>query len=129
MPKATAHLHKTDFRAHPEHINRKGRPTNFDLKSILKRDGLTGQDIITLIRILMKSTTAELAELHNDPSMPIFIKHAIKAINTDYQTGRLQALEILLNRAYGKAQERIDHTTNGDKIDVVRVEIINKENK
>lgn len=43
-------------------------------------------------------------------------KDILKALLAEAKAGNVRAGEILLDRAYGKAQQSIDHTTKGESI-------------
>jgi hypothetical protein len=42
----------------------------------------------------------------------------LKALRLKAAKGDVRAIEVMLDRAYGKAKQSVDHTTQGDKINV-----------
>jgi hypothetical protein len=83
------------FDAHPENINREGRPKKLPaIDKLLEKvlGGITDDD-----------TEAE----------KILEKLKERAIGGD-----VRAAEIILDRAYGKAKQSIDHTTAGESFNV-----------
>lgn len=89
------------FDKRPENINRKGQP-----KKIPKLDVL-------------------LADVIGDAEMT----KLIKALYDAAVRGNVRAAEALLDRAYGKAKQSVDVTTDGEKISNVNVTYINKLNE
>lgn len=43
----------------------------------------------------------------------------LKALLSKAAKGDVRAAEVLLDRAYGKSKQSIDHTTNGDSINII----------
>jgi len=46
-------------------------------------------------------------------------KAILRTLRTKALKGDIRAAEVLLERAYGKAKQPIDHTTKGDKIHII----------
>lgn len=83
------------FREKPERINRKGRPKLPDIREALTKVLNEEKDGMTALEAVLKALRAK----------------AIK--------GDIRAIQELLDRAYGKSKQQIDHTTDGEKINQV----------
>jgi hypothetical protein len=53
----------------------------------------------------------------------------LKALRLKAAKGDVRAAEILLDRAYGKSKQSIDHTTGGDKINIPLIEWVKTANQ
>ena len=80
------------FHTNPERINKKGRPKMPDIREAMIKVLTDEQNGMNALEAVLKSLRAK----------------AIK--------GDVRAAEVLLDRAFGKAQAHIDHTTQGEKI-------------
>jgi hypothetical protein len=94
MPKNSENIIGKGFDKRPENINRKGRPKMPDLREAVakilaeEKDGRTALDAV-------------LAALR------------LKAVKGD-----VRAAQELLDRAYGKPKQSIDHSSGGEKIEI-----------
>lgn len=109
------------FENNPQNINRNGRPPK--LVSHINKELLGSgfepckvNDIkdayLTLLNLPL-STIAEIASKETNTDYPMLYKLVAKEL-----TGKrgMDMLEKLLDRAIGKAQQYVDHTTKGEKI-------------
>ena len=95
------------FDAHPENINRKGRPKKLPAIEELLAEvlGTDGKNQSEAEKILI-------------------------AIKERALRGDVRAAEILLDRSYGKPQIRIDHTNNGNSFtNLTDAELVNRIDK
>jgi hypothetical protein len=109
------------FDKNPQNINRKGRPPKLikqvNNELIKKGYKVPSRDEITeamlLILQMQLVEVKELADEKTKSDYPFFYKLIAKEI-----IGRNggTALEKLLDRAFGKATQQLDHTSGGDKI-------------
>jgi predicted ArsR family transcriptional regulator len=81
------------FEKHPERINKKGRP-----KKIPQLDVL-------------------LAEIFSEKEMT----EILRALQKIAKKGNVKAAEVILDRAYGKAKQQLDITTDGEKINTIKL--------
>lgn len=81
------------FDKSPEHINKKGRP-----KKIPQLDVL-------------------LAEIFSEKEMA----DILKALQKIAKKGNVKAAEVILDRAYGKARQSLDITTNKENINIIKL--------
>jgi len=70
-------------------------------------------------------TLEELADVYKNPKATILEKTVANALKRSLEKGSLYSLDTLLNRAVGKPKESIDHTTKGENINEIKVNIIN----
>ncbi len=85
-----------------------GRPVK--LKTELIAQGFTQSEISQTIRLLMSMTVDELADVWKNPKASVLEKTVANAIRKGIEQGRLDAIETLITRVYGKPKENIDHT-------------------
>lgn len=81
------------FSEHPENINRKGRPRKLPELEII------------LAEVLSQEKNGKTAA-----------EQVIEALRKKAIAGDARAIELLLNRAYGKVPDRFDVTTNGKEL-------------
>lgn len=121
MKKGAENIIGKGFDKNPENINRNGRPPK--LVSHINKELLGSgfepckvNDIkdayLTLLNLPL-STIAEIASKETNTDYPMLYKLVAKEL-----TGKrgMDMLEKLLDRAIGKAQQSVDHTTKGEKI-------------
>jgi len=109
------------FDKNPQNINRKGRPPKLikqvNNELIKKGYKVPSRDEITEAALLILQLTfaeiTELADSKKTTNYPFFYKLIAKEIIG--KSGG-QALEKLLDRAFGKPQQAVDHTTGGEKM-------------
>jgi hypothetical protein len=112
------------FDKNPQNINRKGRPPKLikqvNNELIKKGYKVPSRDEITeamlLILQMQLVEVKELADEKTKSDYPFFYKLIAKEI-----IGRNggTALEKLLDRAFGKATQQLDHTSGGEKINII----------
>jgi hypothetical protein len=93
--------------------------------SQLKDNGYKQAEINDCILIMLSMTLDELAEVYKNPKATILEKTVANALKRSLEKGSLYSLDTLLNRAVGKPKESIDHTTKGENINEIKVNIIN----
>jgi hypothetical protein len=78
------------------------------LKAFIKDNGTSAKDVQLIFKnIIFEKTEAELTTLMNDKEQPMLIRGMIKAFLTDYVHGRIDALNSVLDRVYGKALQEM----------------------
>jgi hypothetical protein len=82
------------FHTDPDRINKKGRPKLPDIKD-------------ALIKVLADEKDGMNA-----------LEAVLKALRAKAVKGDVRAAEVLLDRAFGKAQSHVDHTSGGEKITI-----------
>jgi hypothetical protein len=109
------------FDKKPEYINKKGRPPKLikQVNNELIKKGYkvpSRDEIVEAMLLILQMDFEQVKELANEKTKsdyPFFYKLIAKEV-----IGRNggAALEKLLDRAFGKAQQFVDHTTDGEKI-------------
>lgn len=74
---------------------------------------------------MMKLSKADLQEVIDDTSAPLFEQKLAKAI----QEGRWHEIKEMIQEVYGKPKESVDLTSKGQKLNVAMVEFVNGSNK
>jgi hypothetical protein len=92
--------------------------------SQLKDNGYKQAEINDCILIMLSMTLDELAEVYKNPKATIMEKTVANALKKSLEKGSLYSLDTLLNRAVGKPKESIDHTTKGEGINEIKVNIV-----
>lgn len=67
-------------------------------------------------KVLPEITNALYEEIGEDG-----IRQVLQALHKEAKKGNVRAIQELLDRAYGKAQQKIDHTTGGDKLPATNI--------
>ena len=94
------------FEAHPERINKNGRPRKY--VSVLKDAGYRLSEINDTIQNMMAMDMDELKEVFDNPKATILEKTIANAMRKSLEKGSLYSLETLMNRVYGKPKETVD---------------------
>jgi hypothetical protein len=98
-------LKNKGFDKHPEHINKNGRPRRLPELDVILADVLS-----------------DISKDGLDAATEV-----IKALYKQALKGNVRASEILLDRAYGKVKQTIDHQNNGKDFDNISDhDIVNK---
>lgn len=109
------------------------KPSRF--KKILESlDGvgqtISQEDYERITKTLLTMTGEELSELAQDKSTPIAIVLVANAINGDLNNQRMDNLEKLLDRVFGKSTNKVDVTSKGDKVNQgIQIEILDAKDK
>lgn len=106
------------FDAHPERINREGRPKKY--VTLLKDSGYKLSEINDTIQVMMSMDLHELKEVFDNPKATILEKTIANAMRKSLEKGSLYSIDTLLTRVYGKPKETA-HVTTDNKIEVVFV--------
>jgi len=91
------------FESRPENINRKGRPKMPDLRDAVakilneEKDGKTALDAI------------------------------LAALRAKATKGDVRCAQELLDRGFGKSQQKVDHTTKGERITQPQITVMDKD--
>jgi hypothetical protein len=102
--------------------NPSGRPRKWI--SQLKDNGYKQAEINDCILVMLSMTLDELAEVYKNPKATIMEKTVANALKRSLEKGSLYSIDTLLNRAVGKPKESIDHTTKGEGINEIKVNIV-----
>jgi len=94
------------FKKGDSRINRKGRPRKFILE--LKDQGYSLSQVTDTIEILISRTEEELMDIFNNSNSTVLEKVVSSAIMKSIKRGDMTSIETLLNRAYGKAKEKVE---------------------
>jgi hypothetical protein len=86
--------------------NIKGRPRKFILE--LKDQGYKLSEVTDSIEVLISMTEEELTDIFNNPNSTVLEKVVSSAILKSIKRGDMTSIETLLNRAYGKAKEKVE---------------------
>jgi hypothetical protein len=102
--------------------NPNGRPRKWI--SELKEKGYKPSEVNDCILVMLSMTLDELAEVYKNPKATIMEKTVANALKKSLEKGSLYSIDTLLNRAVGKPKESIDHTTKGEGINEIKVNIV-----
>ena len=95
--------------------NPKGRPKKPVLQ--LKVQGYKLHEINDTIQAMVSMTFEELKFIYENPNSTVLEKTIAGALRKSLDKGNLDSIETLMNRVYGKPNEKLDITTGGDKLD------------
>lgn len=101
--------------------NPKGRPKKPVLQ--MKVAGYTLHEINDTIQSMCSITLEQLREIWENPNATILERTIASALRKSIEKGNLDSLETLMNRVYGKPNEKLDITTDGEKINQPKVQI------
>jgi predicted GNAT family acetyltransferase len=106
------------FKQCPDNINKKGTPRKLVSTVIadMKEKGIepaTAGEIKQLYLCLLNNTKEEIKTIADDETQPQINRIVAKAMMSDKG---FEVIAELLNRAIGKSQQQIDHTSGGEKI-------------
>lgn len=119
---------KGGFHVNPQNINRKGTPKKSykDFINDLKSDGYklpTRTEYYEMIGMLLVMTKEDLDKKKADPSTPYWIKGTIEDLQDKKKRDRLMIDH--RDWMFGKAAQHIDHTTKGEAIQPIILNIGN----
>jgi hypothetical protein len=101
--------------------NPKGRPKKPVLT--MKVEGYKLAEINDTIQMMVGMTAGDLLKVWENPKATILERTIASALRKSIEKGNLDSVETLLNRVYGKPNEKVDITTAGEKINEPRVQI------
>ena len=104
--------------------NPKGRPKKPVLQ--MKVIGYKLAEINDTIQLMCSMNAEELKTIWENPNATILEKTIASALRKGIEKGNLDSVETLLNRVYGKPKEKMDITTDGEKLNQpsIQIEII-----
>jgi hypothetical protein len=105
--------------------NPNGRPRKWI--SELKDSGYKSSEVNDCILVMLSMTLEELADVYKNPKATILEKTVANALKRSLEKGSLYSIETLLSRAVGKPKESVDHTTAGERIGEIQVNIVNAD--
>lgn len=105
--------------------NPKGKPKD-RVKALLKQvlpksklkksEGLTKDEINTIERSILAMELSDLQVLAKADETPAYAKTLAMAAIIDMKNGKTTTVDRLMDRQYGKPQQKVDITTNGKQI-------------
>jgi hypothetical protein len=107
--------------------NPNGRPRKWI--SELKESGYKSSEVNDCILVMLSMTLEELADVYKNPKATILEKTVANALKRSLEKGSLYSIETLLSRAVGKPKESVDHTTAGERIGEIQVNIVNADKR
>lgn len=110
-----------------ETANPNGRPRKY--LTTLRAQGYKRSEINDTLQVLLSMTVAELKQAHDSPEATVLEKTLIKAMFSDIAKGRTWTVDSILDRAFGKATQKTDLTTGGEKINVPIIEWVKDQNQ
>lgn len=84
--------------------NPKGRARKFI--STLKEQGYKQSEIIDCQLVMLSMTVEELTKVWENPNATVLEKAVASAIRNDIKKGKLDSIEVMLSRAYGRPVAR-----------------------
>ena len=79
------------------------------LKAYIQDNGVSIQDVRLVFKnIIFEKTKEELDELMEDESQPMLIRAIVSAYLRDFETGRIDIINSILDRVYGKADQPVN---------------------
>ena len=97
--------------------------------SELKESGYKSSEVNDCILVMLSMTIEELADVYKNPKATILEKTVANALKRSLEKGSLYSIETLLSRAVGKPKESVDHTTAGERIGEIQVNIVNADKR
>jgi hypothetical protein len=104
-----------------------GRPRKWI--SELKESGYKSSEVNDCILVMLSMTLEELADVYKNPKATILEKTVANALKRSLEKGSLYSIETLLSRAVGKPKESVDHTTMGERLTEVKINIVNADGR
>jgi len=103
-------LNKSNFKAHPENINRKGRPKKVfnqmtEMIDSTYKIQITKAQKIQVIERLLEMPVNELTKLSTLSETPAFILCISNAILKDIKAGRINTVETIFDRIFGRPHQ------------------------
>lgn len=88
--------------------------------------GITPMELTEWYETLITLTFSELKALEQNEETPSLIKNYIRAIITDMNAGRTSTVDKIVERLYGKAIQRVEHT-GADGSDLMPARTLTKD--
>lgn len=105
--------------------NPKGRPRKFI--STVKREGFSRSEVEECLKVMLSLTIDELKEVFLNDSATVLEKTIAKSLHKDLNGGKLDTVETLLNRSYGKPVTHSEITgSNGTPL--IPINLVIKDN-
>lgn len=82
--------------------------------TVCKEEGYTLTEINDAIQQMLTMTVDELKTVHQNPKATILEKTVAVALGKSLSRGKLDNLETLLSRVFGKPKQQIDGTIDGE---------------
>lgn len=101
--------------------NPKGRPKKPVLQ--MKVAGYKLAEINDTIQAMCSMTLEQLREIWENPNATLLERTIASSLRKGIEKGNLDSLETLMNRVYGKPNEKLDITTAGDKLDQNKIQV------
>lgn len=106
--------------------NPNGRPKKLH-PTLLKTTSFSLSQINDVIQYMVSLNEKQLDEVLLDDVSSILEKTIASALKKSIKKGELFSLETLLNRVYGKPNEKLDITSQGEKIEnKIKIEILGR---
>lgn len=87
--------------------NPKGRPKG-KLTDLKAEYGLTNKDLENVLVYLMTKSVEELEEMRRDKQQPMLVASLCSALISSYKTGNLNAVNVFVERLFGKATQKTE---------------------
>lgn len=101
--------------------NPKGRPKKPVLQ--MKVAGYKLAEINDTIQAMCSMTIEQLREIWENPNATLLERTIASSLRKGIEKGNLDSLETLMNRVYGKPNEKLDITSAGDKLDQNKIQV------
>jgi hypothetical protein len=101
--------------------NPKGRPKKPVLT--MKVEGYKLAEINDTIQMMCSMTMEELKKVWDNPKSTILERTIASALRKSIEKGNLDSMETLMNRVYGKPNEKLDITSQGDKLEQNKIQV------
>jgi hypothetical protein len=87
-----------------------GRPKKYI--TLLKERGYNHSQVIDTYQIMLSLTIDELKEIYDNPQATILEKIIASGLRQDLKTGKVDVVETIINRTFGKPKENIESNVN-----------------
>jgi len=93
------------------------------LKELSIEQDLSSVDVSNIIIAMFDKTKEELDIIKSDPEEPFLLRAFVKAMIKDMESDSLYNINTLLDRAIGKAKEKVEHSGS---IEMPTINIVSK---
>lgn len=98
---------ETQFTSENQPVNAGRKPSL--LKAYIHDNGVSIQDVRLVFKnIIFEKTQSELEDLLNDESQPMLVRAIVGAYLKDFESGRIDIINSILDRIYGKADQSVN---------------------